>query len=153
MWLLRIARRSHWSSGSVADAARDLEPRREAEIVEDLSVFRVESEREAADVATVWVATQRRPSAVDYVLLPDDVVRALCEVAHRPQPALHPLLAERHYEILGLADAALLRSLAERLLDVGVTATRIKERDLRDAVLARLESDPDLLRLLKPGWR
>ncbi|MEZ4407585.1 MAG: hypothetical protein R3A52_14070 [Polyangiales bacterium] len=66
---------------------------------------------------------------------------------------MHPLLAERHYEILGLADAALLRSLAERLLDVGVTATRIKERDLRDAVLARLESDLELLRLLKPGWR
>jgi hypothetical protein len=100
----------------------------------------------------LWVATQRRPSTLDYVLLPDDVVRSLCAVEHRPMGDLHPRLAARHHEILGLDSAERIAALAEKLIAANVTATRARERALRAAVHERCETDPELRARLKDGW-
>lgn len=152
MWLLRIGRQGNWKGRSPAEAARDLTPRRDEDVVEDLSVFRVESAAEAEELAVLWVATQRRPSNIDYVLLPDAVVRLSCAVEHRPTTALHPRLGARHHEILGLDAPERIEALAERLLEADVAAVRINEKSLRVRIDALRATDPELVARLREGW-
>jgi hypothetical protein len=158
VYLLRVGRQRRWSlerdaaqPEDVIEAAEDL---RLDEREEGLSVYQVEGEGEALEVALRFALTLRpKIQPMDYVAFPSELASNLgLTVSHVPRRDLDPLLGERHHEIFGLTDEDR-RRLAEAILShPGRLVNRVREKDLPRLGAELCRRDPGLRKYLKGAW-
>lgn len=150
---LRFGKKSRWDKrdhsepSDVETAMEDLSPRDDDE---DVSVYRVETLDEAKTVAMVFALTRGGPRRLDAVLLPEPAF-SLDDVAKRAAPELVAFLSERHYELLGLGDAANRANAAQRCLKLGVQVLRVQKGDVAKQY-ALLLTDIEVASKVEQGW-
>jgi hypothetical protein len=153
-----VGRQRRWSferdaarPEDVVEAAKDLQL---DENEEGLSVYRVEGEGEALEVALHFALTLRpKLQPMDYVAFPSELASDLgLTVSRVPRADLVPYLGERHYEIAGLTAEGRLR-LAEAILrHSGRHVNRVRESDLPRLGAELCRRDPELRKYLKGIW-
>jgi hypothetical protein len=158
MLLLRVGRRARWDATRraddrehVDDAARDLTL---APDEAGLSVYRVEGDEDAREVALRYALTGRRKiEHMDYVVFPSELAISLgLSVNFVPAQGLDPQLNARHHEIIGLTPD-LERQLAASILASNERrVVRIQDRDLSKLGAELCRRDPEVKKYLKGKW-
>src|SRR5262249_20293175 len=156
--LLRVGRLRRWTFDrdarrpeDVAEAARDLN----LDIGEEgLSVFRVERDAEAREVAVRFALTCRpKPQHLDFVAFPAELASDLgLDITYAPRGDLEPFLKARHHEIVGLTPELALRLAAAILACSGRQVERLREHDLPSLGMELCHRDPGFSAFLKGHW-
>lgn len=158
MW--RKVRKDRWLEDR--DASNDDDVKKAAEDMmlrpteTGLSLYKVDTEQEAAKVAAYFVFTRRKPKApepIDFLLIPSQCFR---EVGVRPRLVpddhLHPFLSERHCEAEGLDYAGSIRLTKSILGNPARTVKRLKPSELVIILPDLIAEDPSLQGNIGGDW-
>jgi hypothetical protein len=153
-----VGRLSRWSLDrdarrpeDIAEAARDLS----LDVGEEgLSVFRIEGDDEAREVAVRFALTCRpKPQHLDFVVFPSELAEDLgLTIPYAPREDLEPFLRARHHEIVGLTPERSPRLAAAILACTGRRVERVREHDLSSLGMELCRRDPILRAFLRGRW-
>ncbi|MEW6277862.1 MAG: hypothetical protein AB1758_04495 [Candidatus Eremiobacterota bacterium] len=144
-YLRVLSRYSHWPR---PDRPEWGEPALEDLVEEEVSVYRVDSERALEAVVVGFSAGRRNPQHLDFVLLPESLLLEVGGIlAHTPQNCSLPVAAVRelHFDLTGVSPEAA-RQVLERLSpEFGRLARRSRRRDIVQlAIRARQQGWPEV---------
>jgi hypothetical protein len=158
VYLMRVGRLRRWSferdAGSpedVAEASRDLM----LDVGEEgLSVYRIEGESEAHEVAVRFALTCRPdPQHLDYIVFPSELAAEIgLTVPYLPREDQDPFLNARHHEIHGLTADLSLRLAKAILTCAERRVERVRENQLAALGTELCRRDPGLKSYLKGRW-
>jgi hypothetical protein len=116
------------------------------------SFYRVDSYHEALEFAELYAVTQiTNPQSTDFLLLPENLLPGFL-FSFQPDPNLHPVLQQRHFELEGMNNRSHLESFICRAFSI-VSIARFKREALSQAFRSRLRHDPEVLTRCDDRWK
>ncbi len=157
MLYLRVVDRAKWKDRSPNDplsvelASSNLAPK------QGLSVFQVDNRDDAKRIALLYAITERaHRNTIDYLVFPDTLALGRGLTFKSSRGALHPILASKHHDVMGLENEDVRLKLAEDLLRALQQGTcevnRLTQGMIRKEVPSLVAADPSLLDYKGQEW-